>query len=113
MRTSKRLRAAIDGHRETQGEHAFRYPLQLKQAVAEYVRSRRSAGVSYETLVGELGLSINTLRRWSEGRREGRLAKVSLTNPTPSLDLVLVTRTGHRVEGLSISSLGDLLERLS
>lgn len=110
MKTAKALRASIEQHQEAR---AFRYPLQLKQAVAEFARAQRSAGVPYEALATELGLSINTVRRWCEGMREGRMAKVELTLPASSRDPVLVTRTGHRVEGLTLSALGDLLERLS
>ena len=113
MKTSKALRRAIDRHRDSRVHQSFRYPSQLKQAVAEYTRTRRSAGVSYETVVVELGLPLNTLRRWCEGSPEGRLASVELTAEATWDGAVLVTRSGHRVEGLSVRALCEVLERLS
>ncbi len=112
MKTSKALRTAIERHREARVHQAFRYPSHLKQAVAEFTRAQRSAGVSYEALVLDLGLSLNTLRRWCEGSQQGRLANVELAEAISS-GPVLVTRSGHRVEGLSVAALCEVLERLS
>lgn len=111
MSSLQALRTAIQRHREKHHPKALRYSPELRKAVAELVRSQRSAGVSYEALVRTLGLPINTLRRWSERERAGRLASVEV-KAEPS-HAVLVTRSGIRVEGLTIADLAELLERLT
>jgi hypothetical protein len=111
MKTSKALRTAIERHRDS-GE-SLRYPLRLRDAVTEFTKRQRSASVSYETLAEELGLSLNTLRRWCERSHQGRLTNVEVTGDAPSVLPVLVMRSGHRVEGLSITALCELLGRLS
>lgn len=113
MKTSKALRRAIDRHRGSRVHQSFRYPSALKQCVAEYTRSQRLAGVPYAALVVELGLPLNTLRRWCEESSAGRLASVELSADPASDGPVLVTRSGHRVEGLSLRALCEVLERLS
>jgi transposase-like protein len=111
MKSSKALRTAILRHRERHHPKAPRYTPELKRAVVEFVRSQRSAGVSYEALVRTLELPINTLRRWTESDGPGRLARVEVA--AEASHAVLLTRTGIRVEGLTITDLAELLERLS
>jgi hypothetical protein len=111
MKSSKALRRAIQRHRERQHTRAARYSPELKKAVAELVRFRRSAGVSYQGLVTELDLPINTLRRWTEVEQPARLTRVELTSEVSGP--VLMTRSGIRVEGLTIGDLAELLARLT
>jgi len=111
MKSSTALRTAIQRHREKRHARAARYSPELKKAVAELVRSQRSAGVSYQALVTELGLPINTLRRWTEVEHPGRLTRVEVASETSGP--TLVTRSGIRVEGLTISDLSELLAQLT
>jgi hypothetical protein len=112
MRTSKALQAAI--HRQQAGRRtkATRYTASLKRSIGEHVRSRRSSGASLEGLSVELGLPVNTLRRWSGGVASGRLARVEVSECPQAREPVLVMRSGHRVEGLTIAGLVELLARL-
>jgi hypothetical protein len=71
MKTTQALRSAIQRQRTLGRTKVARYSSQLKAAVAEHVRFRRAAGASFEALSSELGLPVNTLRRWltPTGRR--------------------------------------------
>lgn len=115
MRTSKALQAAIQRQQAGRRSKAARYTAPLKRSVGDHVRSRRHSGSSLEALSVELGLPVNTLRRWSAGRRGGQLARVEVSDgipPVPASTPVLVTRSGHRVEGLTIAGLVELLAQL-
>lgn len=115
MQVSKALRSAIHRQRESGRTKATRYSSRLKAAVADHVRSRRSAGVPFATLSMELGLPVNTLRRWVEGGAGGasKVASVEVIEGPRSSSPVLVTPSGHRVEGLSLGALAELLVRLT
>lgn len=114
MQTSKALRSAIERQRESGHTKATRYSSRLKAAVAEHVRSRRGAGTSFETLSAELALPVNTLRRWVEGSAgASKVASVEVVEGPRSSSPVLVTPSGHRVEGLSLAGLAELLVRLT
>ncbi|MHA2313385.1 MAG: hypothetical protein ACXADF_18005 [Candidatus Thorarchaeota archaeon] len=110
-----RLRAAIRRQQSSRSHQAVRYPSDLRQRVIDYVRAGRSRGESNQSLANDLGLALNTVRRWSADR-SGRFERVRIVEKdggAPGERLVLITRSGHRVEGLGLSSLATLLERLS
>jgi transposase-like protein len=111
--TQKNLQTAIRRERRGQRRKALRYPAKLREAVVEFVRGERSRGTSLISLADALDLPINTLSRWCEKYERGsRLAPVEVVSGGPADGPVLVTPSGHRVEGLSVESLFQLLERL-
>ncbi|MFQ5472913.1 MAG: transposase [Dehalococcoidia bacterium] len=111
--TRKALQAAIRDEQRNQKRKRARYPDEVRVAVAELVLAERSRGTTLASLSESLGLPINTLRRWCE-RREGgsRLAAVEIVAGDRADGPVLVTPSGHRVEGLSLASVLELLEHL-
>lgn len=111
--TRKELQAAIRREQRNPKGKAVRYPSEVREAVAAFVRAERSRGVTFGALATGLALPVNTLRRWSERHSvRPRLAPVEVVAETPAPVPVLVTPSGHRVEGLTVAALGDLLERL-
>jgi len=115
MGSVSRLRAVIRRHQSGRSHRAVRYSSDLQQRVVDFVRAGRSRGESYQSLASDLGLPLNTVRRWT-ARRSGQFERVRIVEKnggTAEDRPVLITRSGHRVEGLSPSSLAVLLERLS
>jgi hypothetical protein len=108
--TQSDLQSAIAAQRRSGGH---RYPSDIRKAVVAFVRVERARGRSLGSLAESLALPMNTLRRWSEKHRgHGRLKPVEVVTAVACDRPVLVTRSGHRVEGLSMTSLLEMLERL-
>jgi len=107
------LRAAVDRARRNARHKRPRYPKQLRDSVAEFVRAEIAGGRSMISIAQALDLPVNTVRRWSTtiGPRP-RLAPVEVVTEAAGDRPVLVTPAGHRVEGLSMAALAVLLERL-
>lgn len=107
-------RRAVD---ETPGEGRRR---RLNRRVSELVRDAvlalRERGESWAQVARRLGLSVPTVRRWSE-RAPLKPARAMLpvevvAEPTPELPgagLTVVTPAGWRVEGLSLAQVRQLL----
>ena len=107
------LRRAIDRQKSSRSHRGARYPSELRHQVVEYFRAQRSEGRPLREIASELGLPINTLNRWSGKTDSGRVRRVEVVEPPPSGSPVLICASGHRVEGLDLSSLAHLLERLA
>jgi transposase-like protein len=111
--TQRNLQAAIRRERVNQKRKAPRYPTELREAVVEFVRAERSRGASQISLADSLDLPINTLSRWCEKyERRSRLAPVEVVSGGSTEGPILVAPSGHRVEGLSVRSLLEILEHL-
>jgi hypothetical protein len=112
--SSSDLRRAIDRQKSSCSDRGARYPAELRHQVAEYFRAQRSEGRPLREIASELGLPINTLNRWSERTdASGRVRRVEVVESPPSGSPVLICASGYRVEGLDLSSLALLLERLA
>lgn len=111
--SSSELRRAIRRQQSTRSHQGSRYPAELRRQVAEYVEAERSEGRPIRAIAAELGLPINTVTRWSTTSRAGRVRRVEVVGPSPASSVVLISPSGHRVEGLDLPSLALLLERLS
>jgi hypothetical protein len=86
-----------------------RIPDEVRREVLRYVAEARAARRPWAEITATLGLSKSALTRWR--RREvavPALCRVRVVAPPrPSQALAVITRSGHRVEGLS---LGEALE---
>lgn len=118
------VRAAIRRHQSRRAHPRVHYPKAIRQAVVRLVRLEQAGGKSVFKVAQELGVSVNALKRWVEPAKErGRLERVVILKPAePGVRAsasregsrpVLVTRQGHRVEGLDVKTLAELLEALS
>lgn len=87
---------------------------ELREAVTRYVLREREKGATFEALAASIGLSMNTLARAARGRGKtvgGRtLVPVRMKlEEARGRGPMVVTPTGYRVEGLSVSQAAELL----
>jgi transposase-like protein len=93
-----------------------RYSAALKARVLDVVRARREQDASWEQLSEELGVSLETLRRWyvvQPPRAARRLRRVHVVAERERAGAVsVVSASGHRVEGLTLDQTIALLRAL-
>jgi hypothetical protein len=94
-----------------------RYPAELRQRGAEYLRARKTAGAPLSAIVRELGVRRETLAGWvapakAEAETRPRFVPVSVLE-APTGRIVVHGPGGVRIEGLDVAGVADLLRRLS
>jgi hypothetical protein len=105
------LRRALGGH---VGGRGRRCAEALKARVQAFAEERRHEGRSWSRIAEELGLRTETVRRWSLESESGevRMRPVELAPDSAGSGMVLVARSGHRVEGLTLEQVAELLRAL-
>lgn len=113
------LRALVRANRPKNAEG---YSEEVKRAVTAYAQARRGAGLRWEDIAAETGLSASTLLSWCKQKRrflpvaitqaEPEAAAVAPSTPVPAAGLVLHTPSGFRLEGLDLQQALALLEVL-
>lgn len=101
---------------EIQRIEGVRYPDDLRRRVAAYTHQKRNEGSTWSVIQRELGLPMNTVRRWAERYPEHRLLKpVRVREPevAPVTRAVLVSPGGWRLEVDSSMTVGWLKELVS
>ena len=106
-REFERLRRALARIERGRGR---RYPAALRERIARWAGVQRQRGARWRQLASELGISAESLRRWGalEAPRTSMLVPVEVV-PEAGVEVAadrplrLVTRAGHRIEGLSIT----------
>ena len=95
-----------------------RYAAPLRERVARWAGSRRQRGARWHQLSAELGISAESLRRWVSlaAPHAPALVPVEVVDagdgPTADRPLRLITRAGHRLEGLSIADAIEIVRGL-
>jgi hypothetical protein len=86
-----------------------RYPAALRDRVARWTRTRRGRGASWQDIGGELEIAVETIKRWTAigNAAETALVPVEVVSDVPRVgegdrEFRLVTRAGHRIEGLRL-----------
>lgn len=82
-----------------------RVPDAVRRDVLAYVEEARRGGAPWPTIAATVGLSKSALLRWRRRAWPGAsaLRRVRVVPPpAPRSVLVVVTPSGHRVEGLSL-----------
>jgi len=90
----------------------------LKQQVVVWAQQRRAAGAAWPVIADELGLGLDTVRRWclAEPKTEAPtralvpvqiVARSSLATPATQVSL-----SGWRIDGLSVAEAAELLRTL-
>lgn len=114
----RRFRALV---REKMGERrgrGVRYPEALRVEAVACAREGLASGASLGEVASRLGIGIPTLSRWLEQGGVVGLREVEVLEPclpaggVVSAGVVLVTPSGHRVEGLELAQLAELLRAL-
>lgn len=99
-----------------------RLPEAIRRRVLTVVERGRQAGVSWHQLAAGVNLSVSTLHRWqataSGQQREPVVVPVTIqaapSAPRPPVPaLVLVTASGHRLEGLQVAEAVTVLRALA
>ncbi len=98
------------------------YPRALRATALSYLRARQASGRSVYRTARELGLGVDTLRRWAEaaGQRPSprtppgfqRVDVVASGAATARGGIVAYAPSGIRIEGFDVVQLADLLRRL-
>lgn len=89
------------------------FPLRLRRKVVALAGSEARQGRSTFWVARQLGLGVQLLQRWlGEKPRGAGFRRVQVAAAAESGVAVLVTRQGHRIEGLDLAGLAALLERL-
>jgi hypothetical protein len=103
--------------RQVERGRGKRVASEVKQRVARYGRARREAGAGYREIARELGLSVETARRWcstaeASGSRpsRGRMVRVEVVPERGRA--AVVSPSGYRVEGLTLEEVAALLRAL-
>ena len=113
----RRFRSLV---REKMGERrgrGVRYPEALRVEAVACAREGLASGVSLREVASRLGIGMPTLSRWLEQGRVG-LREVEVLEPVlpagraVGAGVVLVTASGHRVEGLELAQVAELLRAL-
>jgi len=96
-----------------------RYPGPLRERVTRWADARRQRGARWRQLSSELGISTESLRRWAsiEVPRASALVPVEVVadagdGSAAGRLLCMITRAGHRLEGLSIADAIEILRVL-
>jgi hypothetical protein len=97
-----------------------RYPAQLRGRVTRWTRGRREQGESWQAIGRELKIAAESLRRWTmpELQRQPALVPVEVVADANDDAVVAggklrwITRGGHRIEGLSLADIIELVRVL-
>jgi hypothetical protein len=93
-----------------------RVPPALRAAIATYARDERGAGASCSAIAGRLGVSAESIRRWTlrtASVRDGSDNLVPVHVVAEAATTVTVwSPTGYRVDGLSVGEAAELLRKL-
>lgn len=116
-RELEQLRRAVSRIERGRGR---RYPELLRKRVTRWAGARRQRGARWPELARQLGISAESLRRWVALEVPGAPALVPVEIVGAEADdgsgadrpLRLVTRGGHRIEGLSIADAIEIVRVL-
>ncbi|MBN1917457.1 MAG: hypothetical protein JW889_06070 [Verrucomicrobia bacterium] len=115
-RELENLRRAVSRVERGRGR---RYPTPLRERVIRWAGARREHGARWHQLSSELGISAESLRRWVllEAPAAPALVPVEVVGQdregsAADRPLRLVTRAGHRIEGLSLADAIELVRVL-
>lgn len=103
----KKLRAVLAVRKRGTG---VRYPQHVRAQIAEAAKLLRQRGASWQRVGEVLGIPHETIRRHTEASTSAFVPVVVKADPATAP--VLVTPSGYRVEGLSVSALAELLGQL-
>lgn len=123
QRQIRRFRSQVEEYFGGRPGPGDRYPETLRALAVEVAAVELARGTRLAAVAEELGVGAVTLRRWVEAApaRSASLRAVEVVKdegtgaeePRSSTPLVLVTASGHRVEGLSLAEVSWLLESLA
>ena len=96
------VRRLVSQHEAGRGR---RFPAAVREAVVEYARTQREAGASWTGIARDVGMArYETVRRWYEAMEPSTalvpVEVVVAPHPASGADVVIVSPSGFRLEGL-------------
>jgi len=96
-----------------------RIPDDVRVMAVRYARQQRRRNVPWRTIASELGVSASAMQRWARRRERPRARRPATIVPVQVREerleergLAVVTRSGVRVEGLSLEAAVHVLQQL-
>ena len=87
-----------------------RYPAAVKARVVAWSKSERERGGSWEKIATEVGVHAKTLREWCMEGGARRMRRVRVVDEHRSVSLV--SPSGYRIEGVSLTEAAALIAKL-
>lgn len=89
-------------------------PEDLREEIADYARRRRERGGRVRDIAVEVGVSRESIRRWSSTSSSAKatVVPVRIRPDHAATQLVVVTPGGVRIEGLDLEQAAELVRRL-
>ena len=109
------LKSEVEGLRQLVAARGSRhYSAELKAKVLAYAERRYREGASVSQVAKEVGVNVQTLSFWQERKANAQapLRPVRIIDETSEARIVLLSRNGIRVEGLSVEQLIDVLRQV-
>jgi hypothetical protein len=106
------LRKALAAVEKGRGK---RYPAALRARVVAWAVERRRGGASWEAIKRELGQEYDTVRRWCRAAVPTTRALVPvrvIAHPVPARVVAVVSPSGFRIDGLSLTEAAALLREI-
>ena len=91
----------------------------VRHEIVAFARQQRAAGQSWRAIAQGVGVSLESVRRWSAAARLATrpvptaVVPVQVRAEVDGRGVVLVAPNGYRVEGLSVADAGGLLRMLA
>jgi transposase len=92
-----------------------RYAPELRRRVTAWAESRHRDGATWEAIAAELGIALNTVRRWCDDVEASSRSLVPVRIQVPAAaarTVTVVSPGGYRVEGLSVTEAAAMLRVL-
>jgi transposase-like protein len=92
-----------------------RIPAALRKRITEWATARRGRGTWWSELARQVGVPAQTLMRWAAARNERSLLlrPVEVLESAPDRSVTIVSPSGLRVEGLTITDVITILRGLA
>jgi len=94
-----------------------RFPSEIRERAVGWAREQRQSGRSWVQIARELGVGLDTVRRWCTKRQVAPTVRALMPvrvvqPPAEAQHLVVVSPAGFRVEGATLAEVATLLRAL-
>jgi hypothetical protein len=89
-----------------------RYAPELKSQAIAWAQAERRAGESWKKIAEATGVHATTLRAWCKHGGEARMRRVQVVKDQAAPTLSVVSPSGYKIEGLTLSEATALLGKL-
>ncbi len=109
MAEQRKWKEAFSKMRRGRGQ---RYAPELKSQASAWAKAERRAGGSWKTIAAAIGVHPKTLRDWCMQAGETRLRRVHVVEDEAPASVSVVSPSGYKIEGLTLSEATALLGKL-